>query len=78
MAINSIQKKPTNLSLDKDLLIEAKKFGINLSRAAEAGVKDAVRKSKSERWKKENAAALRGANDWVKANGFPLQKYRRF
>ncbi|MCF6322252.1 MAG: type II toxin-antitoxin system CcdA family antitoxin [Rhizobiaceae bacterium] len=78
MTKNFTLKKPTNLSLDSSLLEDARKLDINLSKAAEAGLKEAVRKSKSEQWKKENAAALKGANDWVKTNGLPLEKYRRF
>lgn len=35
-------RKPTNLSLDPALLLEARSFGINLSQAAEAGLRRTV------------------------------------
>ncbi|MCB1417342.1 MAG: type II toxin-antitoxin system CcdA family antitoxin, partial [Nitratireductor sp.] len=40
-------KKPTNLSLDPDLLAEARSFGVNLSQSAEDGLRQAVRRAKA-------------------------------
>jgi len=71
-------RKPTNLSLDSTLLKEAKALGINVSRSAEAGIEEAVRRSKREQWLKANADALNSSNAFVEANGLPLAKYRRF
>ena len=71
-------KKPTNLSLDQALLMEARSFGVNLSQAAEAGVKQAVAAAKSAHWKQENAKALQSSNAWVEKNGLPLEQYRNF
>lgn len=78
MQAQSVPKKPTNLSLDQGLLSEARAFGVNLSQAAEAGLRRAVREAKTEAWKRENAAALASSNDWVEQNGLPLEKYRPF
>lgn len=71
-------KKPTNLSLDVSLLAEAKELNINLSSAAEDGLRQAVAQAKSERWKVENAEALESSNKWVEKNGLPLERYRQF
>ncbi|NGX16814.1 type II toxin-antitoxin system CcdA family antitoxin [Wenzhouxiangella sp. XN24] len=71
-------RKPTNLSLDSALLKEAKALGINVSRAAEAGIAEAVRLHKQERWLKENATALASSNSYVEANGLPLARHRQF
>jgi len=71
-------KKPTNLTLDQSLLQEARSFGVNLSQAAEAGVKQAVASAKAVHWKKENALALQSSNDWVEKHGLPLEQYRQF
>ena len=38
MQTQPVSKKPTNLSLDQQLLSEARSFGVNLSQAAEAGL----------------------------------------
>lgn len=71
-------RKPTNLSLDAALLDEARGLGVNLSRAAEAGLREAVRAAKAEAWRRENRAALESTNDWVEVNGLPLAKHRPF
>ena len=78
MRMNILSKKPTNLSLDKSLLLEAKSLGVNLSQAAEAGLKKAVIEAKSEQWKIKNADAVASSNEWVETHGLPLEQYRRF
>ncbi len=71
-------RKPANLSLDAALLSEAKALKINLSRAAEAGVRAAVVQAQEERWKAENAAALASSNSHAAEHGLPLAKFRQF
>lgn len=78
MSQSSLSKKPTNLSLDQNLISEARELGINISQAAEGGLKEAVSKAKSEQWKRENAKALKSSNEWIEKNGLPLEKYRSF
>jgi antitoxin CcdA len=78
MQAQSIPKKPTNLTLDQGLLSEARSFGVNLSQAAEAGLRRAVKEAKAETWKRENAEAIEGVNRWVEENGLPLAEYRFF
>lgn len=71
-------RKAANLSIDSALLSEAKSLSVNVSRAAEAGIADAVRKEKERLWKEENREALESSNRWVEENGLPLAKYRQF
>lgn len=71
-------KKSVNLSLDAELVDEARALGLTLSRAAEAGLRAAVREEKGRRWLEENAEAIEYYNDWVEKNGLPLEKYRMF
>jgi antitoxin CcdA len=71
-------RKATNLSIDPALVEEAKALGINASRAAEAGLREAVRTAKSQAWLRENAEAIAGWNAWVEEHGLPLDKYRQF
>ncbi len=78
MLTRSPSRKPANLSIDADLLAEAKALNVNVSRAAETGIAEAVRKEKERRWKEENREAIEGWNAWVKENGLPLAKYRQF
>lgn len=71
-------RRPTNLSLDSVLLSEAKTLGINVSRSAESGIAEAVKRCKEQRWLQENAAALESSNAYVEANGLPLAQHRKF
>ncbi|MDF0602798.1 type II toxin-antitoxin system CcdA family antitoxin [Psychromarinibacter sp. C21-152] len=71
------RKAPT-LSLDPGLLEEARAYGVNVSRAAEAGVSEAVRAAKAEAWKRDNAEAIADWNAWAAEHGLPLERYRMF
>ncbi len=76
--MNTQPRKPTNLSLDAALLAEARTLNVNLSRAAEEGVRDAVRAAKAAQWMAENADALESSNAYVAEKGLPLDPYRQF
>ena len=71
-------RRAANLSIDAGLLAEAKSLSVNVSRAAEAGIAEAVRKEKERVWKEENRDAIAQWSQWVEENGLPLAKYRQF
>jgi len=66
------------LSLDSLLLTEAKALKVNLSRAAEEGVRAAVAVAKAKQWQTENVEALESSNTYVENHGLPLDKFRQF
>lgn len=72
------QRKSANLSIDGNLLADAKVLEINVSRAAETGIAEAVRKEKERRWKEENREAIESSNAFVEKHGLPLAKHRLF
>lgn len=76
--MGSQTRTSANLSLDDALLKEAKALKINLSRAAEDGVRRAVAKARVAEWLVENAAALESSNRYVEAYGLPLERDRPF
>lgn len=76
--MNTARKKATNLTLDPELLEQARVFDVNLSRAAEDGVREAVAKARVERWRAENAEALQSSNAYVDEHGLPLARFRQF
>ncbi len=76
--MNAHTRKPTNLSLDSALLTEARALNVNLSRAAEEGVRTAVAAAKAAQWKAENAEALQSSNSYVEQHGLPLDGFRQF
>lgn len=74
----SKSRKAANLSIDASILADAKALDINVSRAAEAGIADAVRAEKNRRWLEENREALLYYNEWMEKNGLLLDEYRQF
>ncbi len=71
-------RKATNVSIDVELLAEAKSLGINISRTAEQGLREAVAKKRAEQWRLENQAALDASNTFVDEQGIPLSAHRKF
>ena len=72
------QRRPTNVSLDRALVEEAKSLGINLSQACERGIADQLAKTRAERWLDENRASLASSNTFVETRGLPLAGLRQF
>lgn len=71
-------RKATNLSLDVDLVADAKELGINLSRACEEALRSEIAAERGRRWKEDNAEAIAAWNVWAENNELPLEKYRQF
>jgi antitoxin CcdA len=71
-------RKAANLSIDAAVLANAKALDINVSRAAETGIAEAVRKEKGRRWLEQNREALLYYNEWIAEHGIPLYEYRQF
>jgi antitoxin CcdA len=71
-------KRATNVSLPVDLVEEAKKLGMNISQACNAGLEAEVRKLRAERWLQDNREALDWSNDYVEKHGLPLASHRMF
>ena len=74
----SSSRKSANLTIDAQLIDEAKALKVNLSRAAQDGIARAIAKEKAKQWQEENAEAIRSSNEYVEKYGLPLEKYRLF
>lgn len=68
----------TNVSLDCDLVAEARELGVNISRASVAGLERAVAKARATHWLTENRKALISSNEFVDEHGLPLRSLRQF
>ena len=71
-------KKPTNVSLNAELVEEAKRLGINVSEACQTRLAAEVKQAREAAWKDENRAAIDSWNAYTRQNGLPLAKYRQF
>ncbi len=71
-------KKSTNLSINSDLLRQAKERRINISQALEQRLAELLREEKSRRWKEENRGAIEDYNRRIEAHGTFSDGLRRF
>jgi len=71
-------KRAANLSVNRDLLRQARELGINLSRALEEHLATLVRQRRRERWREENREAIEEYNRRVEARGVFSDGLRRF
>lgn len=71
-------KKPTNLSLNSDLLKKCKAMNINLSATLEQALTEKLAKTKSEKWADENRNAIRAYNDVVDEHGCFGEEFKAF
>ncbi len=71
-------RKPTNVSLPAALVTQATELGVNLSRACERGLAEAVSEARRLKWLEENREAFDYWNRDMAENGLPLDEYRQF
>jgi antitoxin CcdA len=66
-------RRPVTLTIADDVLQEAKALKLNTSQAAEAGIREALRKVQAEAWLAEHATGIAAYNAEVKEHGLPLK-----
>jgi len=71
-------KKPTNVSVNADLLRQAKSLKINLSQVLEQRLIEIVRAQQRELWLAENQQALEDYNAYVERNGVFSDGFKKF
>lgn len=71
-------KKPTNLSINSDLLSKARAKKINLSATLERALVQQLRQSEREKWKSDNKEAIEALNELVEKHGLFSDSFRDF
>ena len=71
-------KKPTNLSINSDLLSKAREMNINLSATLENELAKQLQIKQREQWLQENAKAIQAYNDFVENEGVFSEGIRSF
>lgn len=74
----SAPRKPTNLSINSDLLRRARELGVNLSRELEHRLEEILAEEHRQRWLVENEDAIAAYNEHVERNGVFSDGLRRF
>jgi antitoxin CcdA len=72
------KKKPTNLSINSDILQQAKALNINLSQTLEERLYQLILDKKKQDWKKENREAIEVYNRRTEKDGVFSDGFRRF
>ncbi|NVO00126.1 MAG: type II toxin-antitoxin system CcdA family antitoxin [Geobacteraceae bacterium] len=72
------QKKPTNLSINSDLLQQAKAYHVNLSQTLELRLAEILRDQKRQEWQVENQEAIEDYNKRIEAWGVFSDGLRQF
>lgn len=71
-------KKPTNVSINKDLLEKARGLNINLSATLEHALAEQLKAEQRAQWLRENADAIQTYNQFVETNGTFSDSVRKF
>jgi antitoxin CcdA len=73
---SSAAKKPTNLTVNSDLLSRARKMNINLSATLEKALVAELKSAEKQRWLKKNKKAISALNNLSEKNGLFSDTYR--
>lgn len=71
-------KKPTNVSINSDLLVKAKELKINLSATLETALSELVKAKQRDLWRLENKVAIEAYNHLVEEHGTFSDDLRSF
>jgi antitoxin CcdA len=71
-------KRPTNLSINGDLLNQARALNINLSATLEKSLAALVKAKQQEAWLAENLQAIDAYNQLIESNGTLSDTLREF
>lgn len=71
-------KRPTNVSIRGDLLVAARKAGLNLSATLERALIEELAESRRKKWREENREAIAAYNERVDRHGVFAASIRRF
>lgn len=75
---NTAHKQSANLSIRSDLLQQAKKNKINLSKTLEDRLEELLKLRDKENWLKKNRGAIAAANDYLAKTGLWSDGMRQF
>ena len=69
-------KTRTNISIDADMLAEARELGFNVSALAEGALRDALKHERARLWREENAEALEAYRERIERDGTLLAQWQ--
>ena len=76
--LNEGNMKKMSLSIGEPLAQAARQLDINLSRAAESGILQEVKRRRDSAWLEKNRPAIAAYNERVEREGLFAEEYRNF
>ena len=73
---HSAKKKPTNLSINSDLLTKAKVLKLNISATLESALANEVQKLERAQWLQQNKEAIAASNKLTESKGLFSTSYK--
>jgi len=70
-------KKPVNLSINSDLLRQAKELKVNVSQVLEVALASQVKRLREAQWLEDNKEAIDAYNRHVEEHGLPFDRVRQ-
>ncbi|MBO6754835.1 MAG: type II toxin-antitoxin system CcdA family antitoxin [Roseibium sp.] len=71
-------KAPATIAVQSRLAKEAANMKIDVVKAAEHGIKQAIQAEKERLWRLENAQSIKASNAYVDQHGLPFGSFRTF
>jgi antitoxin CcdA len=71
-------KKPTNLTINSDLLVKAKDLQINISAVLESALEETLKQKKQQEWLNQNTEFIDGYNKSINDFGVFSDDLRTF
>ena len=72
----ALKKKPTNVSINSELLANARELGLNLSAELEQRLTEVVRQRRAEHWLRDNRDAIEAYNRHIEEHGMWNEEFR--
>lgn len=69
-------KKPTNVSLNSDLLAKARAENINISATLELALLEKLKQNAREKWLSQNQSAIKSMNKFTEKHGLFSDEHR--
>lgn len=74
----SAPRKPTNLTVNSDLLMKSRALNINLSAVLEKALSQQLAEHAGNQWVDQNRKAIKAYNRFIEGNGCFGDEYREF
>jgi antitoxin CcdA len=72
------RKRAVNVTVDENVLAEAKQLGLNLSRVMEEELRKRVTEERTRRWQEEHREAIEAHNRFIEKYGIFGEEFRNW